>query len=104
MAEAGSERVRNRSCAVLTARSWAAFGPHQPEQLVPRVRKVLQTGTTPYRPLPANSGKSVNGKEGVAGSSPAEGFGSAARIASVRPRSVERPRPLRVQLVIRSDV
>jgi hypothetical protein len=32
---------------LLTATSWAVFGPHQPEPSVRSVRKVLQIGTMP---------------------------------------------------------
>ena len=49
------------------------FGPRYLEPQVPSVRKVLQIAAMSIRLIPANSEKGLDGKEGVAGSSPAEG-------------------------------
>src|SRR4051812_23731110 len=42
----------------------AAFGPHQPEPPVRRVRKVLQTGTLLRHSLPPDSGKALIVRKG----------------------------------------
>ena len=68
-----------------------------------RVRAASISSAQPRTLDPARCALRSHGKEGVAGSSPAEGFGSAASIASVPRRSLESPRPLRVHVVTRSE-